>query len=234
MTELSKYKYKYDLHVHTSPVSPCGDFSPEEVVDKYIELGYHGIVLTNHLQPHLVDKFETGEDFIAHFLSDFYRGKEYGDKKGFDVILGIEIRFPENNNDYLIYGIEESDIYKAIQYIHTDYETFYKNFKTEKNLIIQAHPFRKGCSLQDTNILDGIEVFNLHPGHNSGIGFAAKAAFDNPHLLKIGGTDFHHEAHEGMCGALFKERVTDSYMLSNALKSKDYILDIWGNKVIPH
>ena len=234
MTELSKYKYKYDLHVHTSPVSPCGDFSPEEVVDKYIELGYHGIVLTNHFQPHVVDKFETGEDFIAHFLSDFYRGKEYGDKKGFDVILGIEIRFPENNNDYLIYGIHESDIYKAIQYIHTDYETFYKNFKTEKNLIIQAHPFRKGCSLQDTDILDGIEVFNLHPGHNSGIGFTAKAAFDNPHLLKTGGTDFHHEAHEGMCGTLFKERITDSYMLSNALKSKDYILDIWGNKVIPH
>lgn len=234
MTELSKYKYKYDLHVHTSPVSPCGDFSPEEVVDKYIELGYHGIVLTNHCQPHLVDKFETGEDFISHFLSDFYRGKEYGDKKGFDVILGIEMRFPESNNDYLVYGIEECDIYEAIRYIHTDYETFYKNFKTENNLIIQAHPFRKGCSLEDTDNLDGIEVFNLHPGHNSVIGFAAKAAFDNPHLLKTGGTDFHHEAHEGMCSTIFSERITDSYMLANSLKAKDYILDIWGNKVIPY
>ncbi len=231
MTELSKYKYKYDLHVHTSPVSPCGDFSPEEVVDKYMKLGYHGIVLTNHFQPQLVDKFENPEAFIKHFLNDFYSGKAYGDKKDFDVILGIEIRFPENNNDYLVYGIGENEIYKAARYIHTDYKTFYENFKTEKNLIIQAHPFRKGCEMQNTDILDGIEVFNLHPGHNSVIGFAANAAFDNPHLLKTGGTDFHHENHQGMCATLFKERITDSFKLADALKSKNYILDIWGNKV---
>lgn len=233
MTELSKYKYKYDLHIHTSPVSPCGDFSPEEVVDKYIELGCQGIVLTNHFQPHLVDKFENPDDFVKYFLNDFYCAREYGDKKGFDVILGIEMRFPENNNDYLVYGIGESDIYLASRYVHTDYVTFYKNFKTEENLIIQAHPFRKGCCLQDTDMLDGIEVFNLHPGHNSAIGFAAKAAFDNPHLLKTGGTDFHHETHQGMCVTLFSKRITDSYMLANTLRSKNYILDIWGNKVVP-
>lgn len=234
MTVISDYRYKYDLHVHTSPVSPCGDFSPEEVVDKYLRLGYHGIVLTNHFQPHLVEEFKSPEGFAEYFLNDFYRGKAYGDKKGFDVILGAEMRFPENNNDYLVFGIGENDIYKAMQYVHTDYETFYKNFKTEKNLIIQAHPFRKGSSIQNTDILDGIEAFNLHPGHNSAIGFAAKAAFDNPHLLKTGGTDFHHETHQGMCATLFKNRITDSFMLADALKSRNYILDIWGNKILPY
>ena len=227
-----EYKFKYDLHVHTSPVSPCGDFPPEEVVDKYIALGYNGIVITNHFQPRLVDKFEPPREFAEYFLNDYQKAKEYADSKDFDVILGIEMRFPENENDYLVYGVSEEAAYEMLDYVYTSYETFYKGFKNEKNLIIQAHPFRKNCSLQNTDILDGIEVFNLHPGHNSAIGFASKTAFENPHLLKTGGTDFHHETHQGMCATLFKERIKDSFDLAKALNSQDYILDMWGNKIV--
>ena len=229
-----EYKYKYDLHIHTSPVSPCGDFAPEDVVDKHIALGCEGIVITNHFQPRLVEKFENHRDFVDHFLNDYRKGKEYAEKKDFNVILGIEIRFPQDTNDYLIYGVDEDDVYKALDYIFTDYETFYKGFKNNRNLVIQAHPFRTGCFLQNTDILDGIEVFNLHPGHNSAIGFAAKAAYEAPHLLRTGGTDFHHETHQGMCATRFKERVTDSFHLAELLKSKDYIIDIWGNKILPY
>lgn len=231
METLESYKYKYDLHVHTSPVSPCGDFSPAEVVDKYIALGYNGVVITNHFQPKLVDKFENPTDFAEYFLNDYRKAKKYGGTKDFDVILGIEMRFPENDNDYLVFGVSEDDVYRMLDFVFTDYETFYKGFKNEKSLIIQAHPFRKNCALQDTDLLDGIEVFNLHPNHNSAVAFAAKAASENPHLLKTGGTDFHHETHQGMCATLFKERIKDSFRLSEVLKSKDYILDIWGNKI---
>ena len=226
-----EYKYKYDLHVHTSPVSPCGDFPPAEVVDKYIALGFNGIVITNHFQPRLVDKFENHRDFVEYFLKDYREGKAYAEGKDFDVIFGIEMRFPENENDYLVYGVSEEAAYEMLDYVYTSYEDFYKGFKNEENLIIQAHPFRKNCSLQNTDILDGIEVFNLHPGHNPALGFAAKAAYENPHLLKTGGTDFHHETHQGMCATLFKERITDSHKLADALRGKDYILDMWGNKI---
>ena len=231
MIDLDVYKYKYDLHVHTSPVSPCGDFSPAEVVDKYIALGYNGVVITNHFQPKLVDKFENSTGFAEYFLKDYQKAKKYGNTKGFDVILGIEMRFPENDNDYLVYGVSEDDVYRMLNFVYTNYESFYKEFKNEKNLVIQAHPFRKNCVLQNTDILDGIEIFNLHPGHNSAVGFAAKKASENPHLLKTGGTDFHHETHQGMCATLFKERIKDSFRLAEVLKSRDYILDIWGNKI---
>lgn len=234
MIDLDAYKYKYDLHVHTSPVSPCGDFFPVEVVDKYIALGYNGVVITNHFQPKLVDKFENPTGFAEYFLKDYHKAKEYGDTKDFDAILGIEMRFPENDNDYLVYGVSEDDVYRMLDFVYTDYETFYKEFKNEKNLVIQAHPFRKNCVLQNTDILDGIEVFNLHPGHNSAVGFASKTASENPRLLKTGGTDFHHETHQGMCATLFKERIKDSFRLAEVLKSRDYILDIWGNKILPY
>ena len=232
MIDLSEYSYKYDLHIHTAPVSPCSDFSTKEVVDKHVALGYNGIVITNHFQPRLVDKFENPTDFAEYFLNDYREAKEYADTKGLDVILGIEMRFPENENDYLVYGVSEEDAYRMLDFVYTSYETFYKGFKNKRNLIIQAHPFRKNCTLQNTDLLDGIEILNLHPGHNSAIGLAAKAAFDNPHLLKTGGTDFHHETHQGMCATLFKEKIKDSFHLANVLKSKEYILDMWGNKII--
>ena len=43
-------KYKYDLHIHTKEVSPCGRLSIEEIIDKYIEEGYSGLVLTDHFR----------------------------------------------------------------------------------------------------------------------------------------------------------------------------------------
>jgi len=40
--------YKYDTHVHTKEVSPCGKVPAIEVVKLYKDAGYHGIVITDH------------------------------------------------------------------------------------------------------------------------------------------------------------------------------------------
>lgn len=40
--------YKYDLHVHTSSVSPCAHVAAEEVVKLYQQAGYQGVVITDH------------------------------------------------------------------------------------------------------------------------------------------------------------------------------------------
>ena len=68
--------------------------------------------------------------------------------------------------------------------------------------------------------LDGIEVFNLHPGHNARIGFAAKYARENDFIITCG-SDYHHFGHEGMCAILTKEPILDSFGLVKVL---NYIL----------
>ena len=226
------YKYKYDLHVHTSPASSCADFFPETVADIYADAGFHGIVITNHFSSSAMGSFETKEEYLNFYLSDYNSAAKRGKEIGLRVLLGMEIRFPENNNDYLVYGIEEKDLYTAYDYIFTDYEKFYREFKNENNVIIQAHPFRNSCSLQSLDIIDGIEVFNMHPGHNSRVALAAKLAHDNPHLLVTGGTDFHHEGHQGMCAACSREVITDSFSMAALIKSGDFIFDIWGNRIL--
>ena len=231
MAVFDDYKYKYDLHVHTSPVSLCADFEPKDVVDKYTRLGFDGIVVTNHFSESVLGDFKTKEAFLEYYLKDYHITKEYGEKNGLQVFLGLEIRFPENFNDYLVYGIDESDVSIAYDYIFGSYEDFYKGFKTDENLIIQAHPMRNSCVLQNLDILDGIEVFNMHPNHNSRIAMAAKIAKENPYLLITGGSDFHHEGHEGMCAMCVREKLTDSKALADIIRKGDYIFDIWGNKI---
>ena len=41
-------KFKTELHCHSAPVSACAKAYPEEIVQVYLEHGYHTIVLTNH------------------------------------------------------------------------------------------------------------------------------------------------------------------------------------------
>jgi hypothetical protein len=40
--------YKYETHLHTSPVSKCARASVKDVLEFYKSLGYEGIFLTNH------------------------------------------------------------------------------------------------------------------------------------------------------------------------------------------
>ncbi len=217
--------YKTELHTHTSPVSSCSEIEPKRLVNVYKENGYDSIVLTNHFTTQL--RGETVEEKIKWYLEDYNKCCEEGKLIDLNVILGAEIRFTENNNDYLIFGIcpeELIEIYKMLPY---GIDRFYYEYKNEKNIIIQAHPFRDGMEIVKPESLDGIEVFNMHPNHNSRIGLAAKYAAKN-NMLAICGSDYHHFGQECLCGIITEKPLKNSYDLSNALKSREYKMTIGG------
>ena len=224
----SEYKFKTELHAHTTPASGCSEIPPEHLIKVYKEKGYTSITLTNHF---IVDDVDPQEK-ITRYLDDYYKTLDLGKKEGINIILGSEIRFSENCNDYLIFGITPDDLFDINALLDKGIDNFYKEYKNDKNIILQAHPFRNGMEPVNPESLDGIEVFNMHPGHNSRIGFAAQFARKNNFIITCG-TDYHHFGHEGLCGILTKEPITDSYELAQILKSKDYIIDISGYKVIP-
>lgn len=51
-------------------------------------------------------------------------GKGGGEEYGLNVILGMELRFPENESDYLIYGIDEKWVYGHPWINRMDHQTF--------------------------------------------------------------------------------------------------------------
>ena len=125
----------------------------------YKENGYDSVVITNHFTTQL--KGETIDEKINWYLEDYYECVETRKLVDLNVILGAEITFTENKNDYLIFGICPEDltpIYKMLPY---GIDRFYREFKNEKNIIIQAHPFRDGMERANPESLDGIEVFNM-------------------------------------------------------------------------
>jgi predicted metal-dependent phosphoesterase TrpH len=227
------YKYKTELHTHTSPVSKCSHVTAAELVEMYAQLGVDAMVITNHY-----NQFSTFPEYgrclsPEAFLKDYYDACKVGKEKGVNVILGIEVRFTENINDYLVYGVEPSDVEKFSAYFDKGIETFYRECKTSKNLILQAHPFRKEMVLAPLDSIDGIESINLHADHNGAIGLAAKYARDN-NLIVSGGSDFHKPHHLAACLMRTKELPRDSYDIADILRSRDYFFDISGSFLFPY
>ena len=221
---MKKY-YKTELHVHSSPVSACSEIEPKRLVNLYKENGYDSVVLTNHFTVNLLG--ESVEDKVGWYLEDFYKCCQEGESVGLNVILGAEIRFTENINDYLIFGICPDELPDIFNMLTFGIDRFYSEYKNDRNVIIQAHPFRNGMTKVKTESLDGIEVFNMHPNHNSRIGFAAKYAKEN-NMIATCGSDFHHSGHECLCGILTNKVLETSYDVAEILKNGKYKMSIGG------
>ena len=230
---VNEYKYKTELHAHSKPVSSCGRFTAEEVVNIYLDFGCDTVTLTNHLTLKHKNMFPTVTEAAEYYLSDYYSSVEAAKDKDITVCLGAEIRYDGSANDYLVYGICPDDIEKMFCYVDKDIQTFYRDFKNDKNVIIQAHPFRSNMDPSPIGLRDGIETFNCHPGHNSCIPYACRLARDNG-LLVSGGSDFHESGRQGTCITRTKAKLNDSYEIAEAIKSKDIILDIFGHIVFPY
>lgn len=224
---LEEYKYRFELHAHSNPVSSCSELPCCELAQNLIDDGFDGVALTNHLMSSKL----SNKEYAEVYLKDYYDLKEYaGDK--LNVCLGVEIRFVENHNDYLVYGVDENDIEKFISYFHKGIDVFYKEMKNEKNIILQAHPFRDGMVLSNSKSVDGIEVFNFHAGHNSRIPMAAKYTHDNKMLIS-GGVDFHHPWQRGHLAMRCKALPKDSYDIAELIKSQDFIFELGGSIILP-
>lgn len=230
---ISEYKFKIELHCHTHPISGCADFPAEEVIKTYKNAGVDAVVITNHFIKDYLP--QPKEKFIKTYMSDFYKAYETGKKLGVNVLLGMEIRFKsENLNDYMIYGIDENFVKDAYETLDQTLENFYKTMKNDKNLIIQAHPLRRGSSPAEASFVDGIEAFNMHQGHNSCVALAYKYALKHPGFLITAGSDYHHFNHEASGLLLTKTLPKDSFELAEILKSRDYLFSLGGCIAIPY
>lgn len=231
---IEDYKYKIELHAHSKPCSRCSHTTPERLVELYVNKGVDAVVIVNHFQPDYFyyKNFESKEALLEEFLGGYKRAYEYGKEKGLTVILGMEIRFDENSNDYLLFGIDEEFISKASDYLMGDLATFYKEMKNDKNVIIQAHPDRGGMTRMPLEYLDGLETFNMNID-NSRVSLTAQYAMENNVKITTCGSDFHDESYEALALVRSKWLPKDTFEIAELLKSGDYLFDFFGNIVIP-
>ncbi len=214
----------YDLHVHTSNVSGCGRVPGKGVVQQYSQIGYQGVVITDHYFEGyfygLGDMF--WKDKVKKYLSGYVEAQNFGLRVGVDVFLGIEIQFHNDPNDYLVYGITPEFLVKYPKLYDLGLEEF-RLLATENNLLIyQAHPFRSYNSPAKAKLLDGVEVHNGNPRHCSNNHKALD--FAKQHQLRmISGSDFHQPEDLGRGGVVFKEKIKSNLHLVDLLRCEEIV-----------
>lgn len=220
--------YKFELHAHTAECDNVATLSAADHVRLCAKKGYSGIVITDHYLSDFFNlyKEEIGsterEKVITRWLKGYYTAKNEGEKLGVTVLCGAELRVNGNPNDYLIYGLDDSD-YLALPFLH-EAKNIHEAIKllTNRALVVQAHPFRNYMTIYDPSHLFGIEVYN-----------ACTEDFRNDFALTYAkqfnkaftsGSDSHHENAACKGGILTETKIKTNTDLIAVLKGGNYEL----------
>lgn len=227
----AEYKYKIELHTHTSPGSKSSNIPARKMINMYADRGFSAVTITNHFKLEEKEPNETVKEYTDRFLADYYDACDEGKKRGVNILLGAEFTFADGDDDFLVFGITPDDLYNIENIDTKTAKGFYKEFRNDRNVIIQAHPFRdegsyrEGCS-------DGIEVYNMNTDSNQYPALAAKLASEKQ-LIKTIGSDTHDETQLGHCATLTKRIPKDSVELATIIKWSEYVCQIGDDILLP-
>ena len=155
--------YKYETHLHTSPVSRCAKASVEENLLFYKQLGYDGVFITNHFVDGNFFPELPYEERIERFFADYEQALQIGAKLGLRVFCGIE-----NDNKgchFLVYGLDKQWYLQNPQILTMKMSQRLALFEQAGALLIHAHPFRHKEAWIDhvqlyPKVTHGVEVYN--------------------------------------------------------------------------
>lgn len=199
--------YKIEPHLHTRQVSKCGWLDAEELARLYHEAGYHAIAVTDHYNPDTwvymgIDPKDPA-DVMPRFTEGYQRLAEAAAAYNMTVYLGAELRFYENDNDYLFYGFDPAMLAHPHEIMSMGAVPFSDIARKSGAVFIQAHPFRKTCVPLAPCFLDGIEVYNANPRHmhhNHNDLAQALADAQGPGFIQTAGSDCHRLEDVGLSG----------------------------------
>ena len=217
--------YKIETHLHTNHTSKCGWLDAAALAEGYAKAGYAAVAVTDHYNR---DTFEylnidttCPGDVITPFLEGFRRMEAECAKRGLKVYKGAELRFDESCNDYLLYNYPDELLADPEKIFHLGIAAFAPLAREAGALLIQAHPYRKKCTPAIACYLDGVEVLNCNPRHESRNDRAAEYAALHG-LLRTGGSDCHRTEDIGLGGILTEELPEDAAGLARLIREGRY------------
>lgn len=156
--------FKYETHLHTSPVSKCARATVRENLEFYKNLGYDGVFITNHFIDGncSADRALPYEEQIEFFFSDYENALEIGKELGIKVFFGAELSY--SGTDFLVYGLDKSFFLAHPEIMKMRKSEELAFLMQSGALIIQAHPFREGSYIDHIRLfprhVHGVEVIN--------------------------------------------------------------------------
>ena len=222
--------YLYETHMHTCQGSACASSTGAAHARAYKELGYTGIIITDHFfrGNTAVPRDLPWEQRINLFCAGYEDAYQEGQRIGLDVFFGWEQNF--NGDEYLIYGLD-----KAWLLAHPEMEHWTRQQQLDEvhkygGCVIQAHPFRDRGYIAAIRLgkqfCDGIEVSN-----------AGNAAYNDAAALRYGkefgfvmtsGSDNHHADNalkypQGVTGVALEKKLTSIHDWVDIIRTRQPI-----------
>ena len=219
----------YELHAHTSECDLAAHASGAELVRIYHAAGYSGMVITDHYFATFYKWFadelasKSHREIMARRLKGYYEARNEGERLGFTVLPGAEVRFdrsPYGINDFLVFGCDEEFFLTAPRLNELTSLDELNALLPEHACVVLAHPFRVNMTVMDPTLLFGIEAHNglTEPFRNQmAEDYAARFG-----KALTSGSDCHHPTHACKGGIETDRIIRTPRDLTDVLKSGEY------------
>ncbi len=217
---------KIDPHVHSNGISLCSRVTCEEIIDNKIALGYDGVVLTNHCQTWYYPAAEHSH-YVERVIEEYRRGKRYADEKGFAFFLGLEVTLTKPYyGDWLLYGVTEECLRASPCLYQLTQEELFAFCERWGIVLIEAHPFREGCTVGDPAYMHGVEI-NCTNCDLDKISLVEEFA-EKHNLLVTCGTDYHTVERKYFGGIYLPEGCQTAVDMAKHIRSTGEIKTFYG------
>ncbi|MBR4723536.1 MAG: histidinol phosphatase [Clostridia bacterium] len=221
--------YKYEMHCHTKESSKCGKISGAEMADFYKDMGYTGLIISDHFfnGNTAVPKDLPWEERIEQFCKGYEVAKARGDKIGIDVFLAWENSY--RGNDFLTYGLDKKWLLEHPYCDTLPVKEYLCLVKKSGGYSVQAHPYREADYVDMIRLLprnvDAVETVN-----------ACNTDFENKMadiyateygLTKVCGTDNHVGKRDRLSALELEFRANSILDIISAIKDGNYKISLY-------
>jgi hypothetical protein len=173
--------YLYETHLHTCQGSTCGVSFGHDYIKRYIDLGYTGIIVTDHFYgsgSYTPDRGLPWKEQMKEYRAGYEDARNEGARRGLDVFFGMEQTF--DGDDYLIYGLSPEWLEAHPETRGWTRKRQYEDVSAAGGCVIQAHPFRQRSYIHTITLspdfVDGVEIANAGNEDDSCDAFALRYA----------------------------------------------------------
>ncbi|MGI6715768.1 MAG: PHP domain-containing protein [Eubacteriales bacterium] len=187
--------FRYELHCHTSEVSPCAHAPAKSVAEYYQSQNYAGIFITDHFVCGRGIPYNLSwEEWIDKYSHGYEIAKAEGEKHNLKVFFGFEYTcHPHGGMDFLVYGLDKEWLKAHPEIVDMPIRQCLEFFMCEGAFIVQAHPFRESSYIEMIRLLPrhvhGVEVLNSNRNDTENGAAEVYAKYYN--LFRLAGTDNH-------------------------------------------
>ncbi len=193
--------------MHTSESSACSRISGADAADFYKELGYTGIIITDHFFNGncAVPRELPWEERVERFFSGYENAKKRGDEIGLDVFFGWE--YCHGGSEILTFGLGKDWLLANPEVCRWSVNEYCHRAHAAGAFLSQAHPFREAMWVPFLRLFprltDAAEVYNCTVNRTPEASEISEFYARHYGLHRTGGSDFHGFADSRFCANAF-------------------------------